>query len=50
MKYVGPFAISNRNGRGERLLGFAEENNLVVTNPSFKRQKTDAGHGKPHGV
>ena len=28
MKCVGPYGIGNRNERGERLLDFAEENNL----------------------
>ena len=36
MKCTGPFGTGNRNGRGERLLDFAEENNLVVTNSFLK--------------
>ena len=32
---TGPFGTGNRNERGERLLDFAEENNLVVTNSLF---------------
>ena len=35
MKCTGPFGTRNRNERGERLLDFAEENNLVVTNSLF---------------
>ena len=35
MKGTGPFGTGNRNERGERLLDFAEENNLVVTNSLF---------------
>ena len=35
MKCTGPFGTCNRNERGERLLDFAEENNLVVTNSLF---------------
>ena len=35
MKCAGPFGTGNRNERGERLLDFAEENNLVVTNSLF---------------
>ena len=35
MKCIGPFGTGNRNERGERLLDFAEENNLVVTNSLF---------------
>ena len=35
MKCTGPFGTGNRNERGERLLYFAEENNLVVTNSLF---------------
>ena len=35
MKCIGPFGTGNRNQRGERLLDFAEENNLGVTNPLF---------------
>ena len=35
MKCTGPFGTGNRNERGERLLDFAEENNLVVTNSFF---------------
>ena len=35
MKCTGPFGRGNRNERGERLLAFAEENNLVVTNSLF---------------
>ena len=45
MKCTGPFGTGNRNERGERLLDFAEENNLVVTHSSLKQQ-TDTGHGK----
>ena len=50
MKCVGPFGKGSRNERGERLLDFTEENNLLVTNLSFKKQQTDIGHGKPQGV
>ena len=32
MKCTGPFGTGNRNERWERLLDFAEENNLVITN------------------
>ena len=35
MKCTGPFGTGNRNERGERLLDFAEENNLVVTHSFF---------------
>ena len=35
MKCIGPFGTGNRNEIGERLLDFAEENNLVVTNSLF---------------
>ena len=35
MKSTGPFGTGNRKKRGERLLDFAEENNLVVTNSLF---------------
>ena len=35
MKCTGPFGTGNRNERGERLLDFAAENNLVVTNSLF---------------
>ena len=35
MKCTGPFGTGNRNERGERLLDFVEENNLVVTNSLF---------------
>ena len=35
MKCTGPFGTGNRNERGERLLDFANENNLVVTNSLF---------------
>ena len=35
MNCTGPFGIGNRHERGERLLEFAEENNLVVTNSLF---------------
>ena len=35
MKCTGPFGTGNRNERGERLLDFAEENKLVVTNSLF---------------
>ena len=34
-KCTGPFETGNKNERGERLLDFAEENNLVVTNSLF---------------
>ena len=39
MKCIGPFGTGNRNNRGERLLGFAKENNLVVTNSFFQKAK-----------
>ena len=32
MKCKGPFGTGNINERWERLLDFAEENNLVITN------------------
>ena len=32
---TGPFGTGNRNERGERLLDFTKENNLVVTNSLF---------------
>ena len=35
MKCTGPFRIGNRNKRGEKLLDFAEENHLVITNSFF---------------
>ena len=35
MKCTGPFETGNRNERGEKLLDFAEENNLVITNSFF---------------
>ena len=35
MKCTGPFGTGNRNEREERLLDFAEENNLVITNSFF---------------
>ena len=35
MKCTGPFGTGNRNEKGERLLDFAEENSLVVTNSLF---------------
>ena len=35
MKCTGPLGTGNRNERGEKLLDFAEENNLVVTNSIF---------------
>ena len=35
MKCTGPCGTGNRNERGERLLDFAEENKLVVTNSFF---------------
>ena len=35
MKCTGPFGTGNINEREERLLDFAEENNLVVTNSLF---------------
>ena len=35
MKCIGPLGTGNRNERGERLLEFAEENNLVATNSLF---------------
>ena len=35
MKCTGPFGTGNRNERGERLLDFTEENNVVVTNSLF---------------
>ena len=35
MKCIGPFGTGSRNDRGERLLDFAEENNLVITNSLF---------------
>ena len=35
MKCTGPFGTVNRNEKGERLLNFAEENNLVVINSFF---------------
>ena len=35
MKYTGPVGSGNRNERGERLLDFAEENKLVITNSFF---------------
>ena len=35
IKCTEPFGTGNRNERGERLLDFAEENNLVVTNSLF---------------
>ena len=34
MKCIGPFGTGNRNERWERLLDFAEENNLVIPNSS----------------
>ena len=40
MKCTGPFGTGNRNERGERLLHFAEENNLVVTNSLFFKAAT----------
>ena len=35
MKCAGPFGTGKRNERGERLLDFTEENNLVITNSLF---------------
>ena len=35
IKYLSLFEIGNRNERDERLLDFAGENNLVVTNSFF---------------
>ena len=35
MKCTGSFGTGNRDERGERLLDFAEENSLVVTNSLF---------------
>ena len=35
MKCTGPFGTDNRKERGERLLDFAEENNMVITNSFF---------------
>ena len=34
-KCTGPLGRGNRNERGERLLDFVEENNLVITNSIF---------------
>ena len=36
MKCVRPFGIGNRNKRGERLPGFAEVDNLVLSNSLFQ--------------
>ena len=35
--YVGPYGISNRNDRGERLLNWAEENKVYIANTMFKK-------------
>ena len=37
MKCLWPFGTGNRNEREERLLNFADENNLVVTNSFFQK-------------
>ena len=36
MNCVDPFGIGNRNERGKRLLYFAKENNLAMTNSFFQ--------------
>ena len=36
MKCIGPFGTGDRNEKGERLLDFAEENNLVVNSLFLK--------------
>ena len=47
MKCTGPFGTGNRNERGERLLDFAEENNLVVTNSLLSsKQILDMGSSR----
>ena len=49
MKCIGPFGTGNRNERGERLLDFAEENNLVVTNSFFlKATNSKSRKNPPH--
>ena len=51
IKCAGPFGISNRNERGEMLLDFSQENNLVETNSFFqKAAKTYSTWEAPGGL
>ena len=38
IKCAGPRRIGNRNERGKRQLGFAEENNLKINNSFFQKE------------
>ena len=38
-KSMGAFGIGERNERGDRLIEFAEEQNLIIVNTLFQKQK-----------
>ena len=39
------FGLGERNERGDRLIEFAEEHNLIIANLLFQKQKNDTGLG-----
>ena len=42
---MGVFGIGERNGRGDRLIEFAEEHKLIMANKFLQKPKTDIGLG-----
>ena len=44
-KSMGAFGIGERNERGDCLIEFAEEHNLIEANTLFQKPKTDTGLG-----
>ena len=46
MTALGNFGIDTQNDRGDMLVGFAERNNLKVTNNSSNVRQVRSGHGR----